>query len=122
MWLLDAVDDDLSGSALPSADELGDFLHGLFRVAREPVTRRADLLERIDRVVTACTDDQFLDAVPALRRAFSAFTPREKDRLAHTLLGDEEPRPIAVPPATVVAFAAMEAELRTALERYGIRG
>lgn len=123
LWLLDAVDDDdLAGGAPASSEDLGDFLHGLFRVAREPVTRRADLLERIDRVLTPWTDAQFLDAVPALRRAFSEFTPREKDRIARTLLAGAELGRSAVPPATMVAFMAMEAELRTALERYGIRG
>lgn len=73
-------------------------------------------------MLTPWTDAQFLDAVPALRRAFSAFTPREKDRIARTLLAGAELGRSAVPPATMVAFMAMEAELRTALGRYGIRG
>jgi hypothetical protein len=123
LWLLDAVDDDgLAGAAPGSGPELGDFLHGLFRVAREPVSRRPDLLGRIDRIVTGWSDDAFLDAVPALRRAFSAFTPREKDLLARTLFAGAAPARTAVPPGTVAAFMAIEAGLRAALDRYGIRG
>ena len=37
-------------------EHLGDFLYGLFTLAREPVQRRRDLIERIDAVVMAFAD------------------------------------------------------------------
>ena len=52
-----------------------------------PCSGGRDLVARIDEVVMAFADEEFLDALPALRRAFSAFTPREKDRLARGLPG-----------------------------------
>ena len=90
LWVLDAAsDDELVAGPVQFADpeQLGDFLFGLFTLAREPVQRRPDLVARIDEVVMAFADEEFLDALPALRRAFSAFTPREKDRLARGAAG-----------------------------------
>ena len=97
LWVLDVADDDeLVAGPVQFADpgHLGDFLYGLFTLAREPVQRRPDLITRIDDVVMAFADGEFLDALPALRRAFSVFTPREKDRLARSLPGGAglEPR------------------------------
>jgi hypothetical protein len=124
LWVLDAVgDDELVAGPVRFADPeaLGDFLFGLFALAREPVQRRPDLIARIDDVVMAFGDGEFLDALPALRRAFSAFTPREKDRLARGLPGGTGLTRGAAEPATLAAMMELEARLRGVLERYGVR-
>jgi hypothetical protein len=69
-------------------EELGDFLTGLFSLAREAVQRHPELVDRIDRLMMSFDSEMFLEALPALRLAFSAFTPREKHHLVRTLLGE----------------------------------
>ena len=122
--MLDAAsDDELVAGPVQFADPelLGDFLFGLFTLAREPVQRRPDLVARIDEVVMAFADAEFLDALPALRRAFSAFTPREKDRLARGLPGGARlDEAAAADPSTLAAMLELEGRLRGALERYGV--
>ena len=115
--MLEVADDDaLVAGPVQFADpeHLGDFLYGLFTLAREPVQRRRDLIERIDEVVMAFADGEFLEALPALRRAFSVFTPREKDRLARSLPGGAGVGVVdsAVAPETLVAMLELEARLR----------
>jgi hypothetical protein len=124
LWVLDAADDDeLVAGPVQFADpeRLGDFLFGLFQLARETFQRRRDLITRIDALVMAFADDEFLDALPALRRAFSVFTPREKDRLARSLPGGGVDRSAAAAPATLQAMLELETRLREALTRYGVR-
>jgi len=75
-------------------------------------------------------DDEFLAALPALRLAFTFFTPREKHHLALTLLqATGEPGasvaelvPLAVPAELAAQALAFEARLFAALKRYGARG
>src|SRR5262245_32504844 len=67
-----------------SPAELGDFLPGLFALAREEAQRDRDLLGAIHGVVTAWNDDSFLTALPSLRLAFMYFTAREKVHLARS--------------------------------------
>ncbi len=122
-------------------DELGDFLAGLFALAREAVQRRRQLVARIDDLVLDFDDQEFLHALPALRLAFSRFTPREKHQLIHTLLSprreadgmlsDDSPPaeiPIAdiehldVPLDAAARMIALEDELARRLARYRLRG
>lgn len=69
-------------------DTLGDFLAGLFAVAREEVLSDADpgVLGILDEVLAAMADADFLVAVPSLRLAFSWFPPREREAIAERLL------------------------------------
>ena len=114
----------------PFADpnQLGDFLTGLFALAREQVQRQRDLVLSIHEMLAGWSDEQFLTAVPALRLAFTWFTPREKHHLALTLrqgLGLEkvpEMAALAVDAGTAARALAFEGRLFAAAARYGIRG
>ncbi|WP_346128506.1 DUF5682 family protein [Lentzea roselyniae] len=65
---------------------LGDWLAGLFAVAREEVLASPDLVGVLDELVSAMTEEEFLVALPALRLAFSYFPPRERETIAGTVL------------------------------------
>ena len=109
-------------------DHLGDFLAGLFCLAREASQRHRELVLSIDRLLTAYADDEFLAALPSLRLAFTYFTPREKHHMALTLceaLGlkpEQSLTRIDVNPATAVRALAFESRLFEAVQRFGLRG
>lgn len=67
-------------------EALGDWLTGLFAVAREEVLASPDLVGVLDELVSAMNEDEFLVALPALRLAFSYFPPRERETIAATVL------------------------------------
>jgi hypothetical protein len=131
LWSLGAADacqarEGLRRFAQP--DHLGDYLTGLFALAREQVQRQRDLVLGVNDVLTGCSDDDFLGALPALRLAFTYFTPREKHHLALTLreaLGlanEPEPAALAVSDTTAARALAFEGRLFEALKKYGLRG
>lgn len=68
--------------------QLGDWLAGLFAVAREEVLRDTDdgVLAEVDRVLSRLPQEEFLAAVPALRQAFAWFPPREREQVAARVL------------------------------------
>ena len=68
------------------AEVLGDFLSGLFALAREQVTTQDDAAAGLTGLVASWGDDEFLLALPAMRQAFSWFPPRERERLAYSIL------------------------------------
>jgi hypothetical protein len=93
LWTLGAAEveqvrADLEGCAAP--EQFGDFLTGLFALARETAQRHPQLVAAIDALMMRFDDTGYLQALPALRLAFSFFTPREKHYLARTLLGAQE--------------------------------
>jgi uncharacterized protein DUF5682 len=107
---------------------LGDFLTGLFHLARETVQRHPELVLSIDELLVGYGEEEFLEALPALRLAFSYFTPREKHYMARTLLrarGVTAEEPLAaleVSPETAARVLAFEVELFAAVRKYGLRG
>lgn len=106
-------------------DQLGDFLIGLFVLAREQAQRNPQLLQALDGLLLGYDAEQFLEALPALRIAFSFFTPREKHYLATELLQGQQPASLAslrVDPIVAARALVVEERLLAALERYGIRG
>jgi hypothetical protein len=74
----------LRGAATPKT--IGDFLVGLFALAREQVLEARGLVAALDDALAALDRASFLVALPALRLAFSWFPPAEKERLAETVL------------------------------------
>ncbi len=67
-------------------ETLGDFLAGLFALAREEVLRTPGLLGVVDGLVAPMTRDDFLVAIPSLRMAFAWFPPREREEIARQVL------------------------------------
>lgn len=63
-------------------DRIGEFLHGLFLLARGEVTSDADVVEILDEIIGGMAEDDFLDTITQLRLAFSVFPTRERARLA----------------------------------------
>lgn len=134
LWSLNCADPaeirrDLMLFADP--DHLGDFLTGLFALAREEVQRDRDLLEVIYQLVSEWNDQGFMTALPSLRLAFMYFTPREKTYLASSLFteetssvvkeGDEdELLDLTVSPEEAAAAMAFELELVEFARGYGI--
>jgi len=132
LWSLHCADPvhirrDLLLFAAP--DQLGDFLTGLFALAREEAQRDRELLAAIHSVVISWNDDSFLTALPALRLAFMYFTAREKTYMAQSLFEGEtaeeaaksEPVPLAVSTAEATEAMAFEKMLFDLARQYGVR-
>ncbi len=131
LWAVGAADGELVMTRLREfADPalLGDFLGGVFALAREQVQRQKNLLLGVNDVLGEYETDEFLTALPPLRLAFTYFTPREKHYLALTLreaLGlSQEPEMAALTVDAETAASALKFEdaLFRAAEKYGVRG
>ncbi|WP_227996994.1 DUF5682 family protein, partial [Glycomyces albidus] len=111
------------GAAAP--DRLGDWLAGLFSLAREEVVAEDEgVIAAVDELVGDLTETEFLEALPALRHAFAMFPPRERGLIAERLValrggGDatELTMRLDVDPMTVAAAMALEARVDTVLGR-----
>ena len=64
--------------AFARPEELGDYLEGLFALGREAVQREPEFSRTLDALVLEYDPEEFQVALPALRLAFTYFTPREK--------------------------------------------
>ncbi len=87
---LSAADSETVTSQVKSLcglQSLGDFLAGLFSLAREAVQRDAAVVAALDGAICGMDENLFLAALPALRFAFSWFTPREKRLFVESLAG-----------------------------------
>lgn len=150
LWSMDYFDDAheavkhaltvIRASSHPKV--MGDFLAGLFALAREEVmaveidqggevdgaAAGGPLLAAIDAALGMMENDDFLVAVPALRNAFSFFPPVEKDRIAKAILvrhgeatADSRAfRKLEVPPEVMMAAQALEAEVTKKLLAHGL--
>jgi hypothetical protein len=130
-WSLGAADGEQVQAAMrlfADPAQLGDFLTGLFALAREQVQRQRDLVLAINSLLGCYSDDDFLTALPALRLAFTYFTPREKHHLALTLreglelTKEPEMAALAVSVETAARALALESRLFEACAKYGVRG
>jgi hypothetical protein len=131
VWSLGATDVQAVQKQLrkfTDPDRLGDFLTGLFALAREQVQRQHALVLAVHSTLAGYSDEDFLSALPALRLAFTSFTPREKHHLALSLreglgLVAEEPMAsLEVDADTAVRAFALESKVLEALAKYGLRG
>ncbi|MCX4094887.1 DUF5682 family protein [Nocardia sp. alder85J] len=84
----DTVAAAVRSAAVPR--QLGDFLAGLFALARDTVLENGStdlpVLAVLDELVDRFGAEDFLAALPALRLAFAWFPPRERAELAQRLL------------------------------------
>ena len=109
-----------------SPESLGDFLTGLFKLAREVAQRNSKLVRIIDEAVYQFGADDFQAALPSLRLAFTTFTPREKHHMLQTLFGelgivDVAPlRQVSVDAEIAAEALAIEERLFELIEKYGL--
>lgn len=111
-------------SALPEV--LGDFLAGLFGLAREQVVGQTELVAVIDELVRGLSRHDFFLALPALRLAFTYFPPRQRDQLARLVLdlhgAPQQNLRARLKPAPEELARGLEAEARLValMERFGL--
>jgi hypothetical protein len=129
-WSLGVVGDPvraLRGAAAPQT--FGDWLAGLFALARDEVLAAGDtkVLEVLDELVTAMPEDEFLSGLPALRQAFEYFPPRERETIARRLLERRDLRGSArallrttADPLLIAEARALEASVAALLMREGL--
>ncbi|MBT2211624.1 DUF5682 family protein [Actinomadura sp. NEAU-AAG7] len=116
------------GAASPRV--LGDWLAGLFALAREEVLDpAAAVLAVLDELVAAAGEEDFLVALPALRQAFAFFPPRERETIARGLMERRGVRGSArallrspADPMAVAEARALEARVDAALAAAGLTG
>ncbi|MDP4179524.1 MAG: DUF5682 family protein [Bacillota bacterium] len=114
---------------------MGDYLTGLFALARETIQRDRDFLSEIDQWLIELNDDEFLEAVPSLRLAFTYFTPREKYYLSMQLLelkdannpdkstiDHQSPENLTVNAEQALLALRFENKLYETLSKYGLKG
>ncbi|MBO1414432.1 DUF5682 family protein, partial [Streptomyces sp. FH025] len=124
----------LAAAALHAAGDpgtLGDWLAGLFALAREEVAADAgdgSLLAAVDSALADLTDAEFLIALPALRQAFAWFPPRERERIARRLIERRGLRGsgrallrTTADPLHLAAAHALEENVTALLDRHGLR-
>ncbi|MDR3035839.1 MAG: DUF5682 family protein, partial [Kitasatospora sp.] len=113
---------------------LGDWLSGLFVLAREQLTgpaldaaADASLFDALDAIVTRLPTDDFLRGLPALRQAFGYFPPRERERIAERLLARRGRTGSArgllrttADPSLLARAAGLELAVTDLLTRYGL--
>lgn len=128
-WSLGAPLDAAGAAAgVSEPDRIGDWLSGLFHVAREEVlaeTAEHGVVRAVDEIVGDMTSTEFLVALPALRQAFAFFPPRERALIAERLValrGDGESarsmlRGQGVDPLIVAAAHALESRVDETLTR-----
>lgn len=68
--------------AVPARDAFGDFLYGLFAIARNVMTESDDIARAIHAALSNMSNEDFLVALPQLRGAFGWFPPRERGYIA----------------------------------------
>ena len=129
LWTLGKANDEqiLADLLMFSAPgDLGDFLAGLFAVAREVAQRHQSLVQTIDRLLNEFGADDFQASLPSMRLAFTCFTPREKHHMLTTLfeslgLTMQQPlAPLAVDPETAAEALAFEERLFEMITHYGL--
>jgi len=106
---------------------IGDWLAGLFAVAREEVLSADAVVELLDELVHALSEEDFLIALPALRQAFAYFPPSERETIAKRVMTARGGRGsvgpllrVDVDPAVVAAGMALEAKVDAVLAREGL--
>jgi hypothetical protein len=116
----------LALKALAPPEVIGDFLAGLFALAREEVQRAEGLLGLLDSVLTSLDRPDFLRALPGLRMAFSILPPRERQAVAlliarlHGLESTFSLMRAGVDPSVVAAGMQLDLQIEELVQRHGL--
>ncbi|WP_433085936.1 DUF5682 family protein [Dactylosporangium sp. CA-052675] len=128
-WALGAQDDPVRAvRGAGGAVALGDWLSGLFAVAREEVLHAEGVLDLLDEILSGLGAEDFLIALPALRQAFAYFPPRERETIAEHVLarrgvagsGRAMLRAPSVDAESLARAAVLESRVDAALARHGM--
>jgi hypothetical protein len=129
LWTLGAADAQRVVAEMllfTEPNDLGDFLAGLFAAAREVAQRHPPLVRAIDRLLIEFSADHFQQALPALRLAFTYFTPREKHYMLTTLFESlgvapaRGPGDVTVSEASAAEALALDERVFEAIRRHGL--
>ncbi len=129
LWNLGEADSDsvlVELFAFHDPNALGDFLAGLFALAREMVQRHPQVARTIDQALMDFTAERFQHALPSMRLAFTYFTPREKHHMLTTLFqslgiaADSRLPELEVAPEVAAQAMVIEAQIFEAISRYGL--
>jgi len=119
----------LSGSLNAASSQAGDqtaFLIGLLRSCRELAWRQPALVEAVEKLLSAWSEEEFVERIPHLRMAFADLTPREADQVASVvanLHGGEKVGSLYQPQvseAEALVAARINAAVKKALEEDGL--
>ncbi|WCD89932.1 hypothetical protein KPP03845_106356 [Streptomyces xanthophaeus] len=116
--------------AVAGPQELGDWLAGLFALARAELTGGGGpepLIDVLDELLAAMTETDFLVGLPSLRQAFAYFPPREREQIAARLIERRGLRGSArsllrttADPLLIARARALEDHVGRTLDRYGL--
>ena len=137
VWTLGGTGDHAAAvRAAADPRTLGDWLAGLFALARDeisatghdPGSGRESVVDVLDGIVSALTEAEFLTALPALRPAFAYFPPRERERIAQRLLDRRGLRGSArtllrtgADPLLTARARSLEDDVTRLLDHHGLR-
>lgn len=119
--------DALERSSHPTI--IGDFLAGLFALAREEAVSAKGLISTVDRTLGEMHDREFIQALPSLRLGFEYFPPKEREHLARRIIGihggdasDAKAltQKLIVAPDVIAEGAALSEQLALTLRTYGL--
>lgn len=74
-------------AASAQAGQQTAFLIGLLRACRELAWRQPALVEAVEKLLAAWSEEEFVRRIPHLRLAFADLTPREADQVATVVAG-----------------------------------
>jgi len=106
----------------------GDFLAGLFALAREQAVATEGLIASVDETLSELGDHDFVESLPSLRLGFDYFPPREREALARRILGlhgvegaaSTLTAKLEVTPDVVARGGVLDGKVAEALARYGL--
>lgn len=131
LWTKDRIEntalvEDLTYFSSPIT--IGEFLNGLIALAKESLKQRDDLLKSLDSFLLSFSVDQFLEALPKTRLAFSSFSPRERHMLATKILRLTQGGNVDIDlqsdldMESATQMLLLEERVASKLNKYGLRG
>ncbi len=120
----DSILNDLKFFSNPS--QIGDYLEGLFEIARELVQRNDVFFSVLDEFIINYTEEEFIEALPSLRLAFTKFSPREKNYLVQKVM---DPKNVTVDienrtfsDEIILNCRAFDLKVNELFDKYGLKG